>query len=183
MAGAITQFLEAWSRGDTRAYDQLFQLAAEPILRAAEAEPAATRETVVGMFRGYLDLGSAATADAGRFAIFAAQLLRQKRVHEAAIRAQRPHEHARLHPQLPWIDRDGAEMEKLDRALDDVARLDERKARVFELRFFLDFSEDLIAGCLGLASEDVERDIRFLRAWLHLKLRGPQQPPNPNLFR
>jgi hypothetical protein len=183
MAGEITALLDAWNRGDMRAYDQLFQAAGEPILRTAEREQPALRETVIEMFRRFLEQGAARPEDAGRFAVFAAQLLRQRRVGEAAVRAAQPHEHQRLHPALPWIDRDGEEMDKLDRALDDLARIEERKARVFELRFFLDFSADLIAGCLGSTRDEVERDVRFLRAWLHLRLRGPVRPSPPSLLR
>jgi len=61
----------------------------------------------------------------------------------------------------------------LDRALEELAILNERKAQVVEMRFFggLDFSE--ISEALDASVATVKRDWDFSRAWLYNKL-SPQ---------
>ncbi len=61
----------------------------------------------------------------------------------------------------------------LDAALDELARKDERKARVVEMRFFggMEFSE--VAATLEVSLATVKRDWDFARAWLYARLRAP----------
>jgi RNA polymerase sigma factor (sigma-70 family) len=55
---------------------------------------------------------------------------------------------------------------QLDDALRQLAILDERKAKVIELRFFGGLTRDEIAGTLGLTTATVKRDLRLAEAWL-----------------
>jgi len=69
---------------------------------------------------------------------------------------------------------DGVGLEQLidiDEALTRLADLDERQARVVELRFFggLEISE--VAQVLNISEPTVVRDWRIARAWLHHALR------------
>ena len=54
----------------------------------------------------------------------------------------------------------------LDRALDQLAALDARKARVVECRFFGEMSVDETAAALGISRATVKRDWQFAQAWL-----------------
>ena len=54
----------------------------------------------------------------------------------------------------------------LDRALDQLAVLDARKARVVECRFFGEMSVDETAAALGISRATVKRDWQFAQAWL-----------------
>ncbi len=58
----------------------------------------------------------------------------------------------------------------LDEALERLARLDEGKARVVELRFFGGLSVEETAEVLGTSASTVARDWRFARVWLHREL-------------
>ena len=58
----------------------------------------------------------------------------------------------------------------LDEALTALAEIDERKARVVELRFFGGLTHEEVASVLGVALRTVERDWRSARAWLHREL-------------
>ena len=58
----------------------------------------------------------------------------------------------------------------LDEALQELARLDERQARVVELRFFGGLTMEEVASVIGVAKRTVESDWRVARAWLHAKL-------------
>ena len=58
----------------------------------------------------------------------------------------------------------------LDDALAGLARLDERKSRVVELRFFGGLSVDETAKALSVSPQTVMRDWKFARAWLMSEL-------------
>jgi RNA polymerase sigma factor (TIGR02999 family) len=60
----------------------------------------------------------------------------------------------------------------LDAALEDLAKLDPRQARVVELRFFGGLSIEETAEVLGVSTATVKRDWLVARAWLHRELRG-----------
>jgi RNA polymerase sigma factor (TIGR02999 family) len=58
----------------------------------------------------------------------------------------------------------------LDDALDRLARVDERVARVVECRFFAGYSEEETAAILGVTARTVTRDWAKAKAWLHREL-------------
>jgi RNA polymerase sigma factor (sigma-70 family) len=62
--------------------------------------------------------------------------------------------------------------EELDQALDRLAKLDERQARVVELRFFTGLSIEETGEALGVSPATVKRDWTLARAWLHRELKG-----------
>jgi RNA polymerase sigma factor (TIGR02999 family) len=59
----------------------------------------------------------------------------------------------------------------VDEALERLAVLDERKARIVELKYFGGLQEDEIASVLKISTVTVRRDWRFARAWLYTELR------------
>lgn len=61
---------------------------------------------------------------------------------------------------------------ELDEALQQLARIDERKVSVVELRFFGGLSEREVAEHLGVSVRAVQCDWRLARAWLHRRLGG-----------
>jgi RNA polymerase sigma-70 factor (ECF subfamily) len=58
----------------------------------------------------------------------------------------------------------------IDAALSDLAKVDERKARVVELRVFAGLTADESAHVLGVSAITVARDWRFARSWLRREL-------------
>jgi RNA polymerase sigma factor (TIGR02999 family) len=60
----------------------------------------------------------------------------------------------------------------LDEALGRLARLDERQARVVELRFFGGLTTEEIAEVLKVSTDAVRYDWRMAKAWLHRALHG-----------
>lgn len=69
-----------------------------------------------------------------------------------------------------------AELMALDNALTELARLDERQARVVELRYFGALTVPEAARVLGVAVSTVEADWRLARAWLRRELSGGETP-------
>jgi RNA polymerase sigma factor (TIGR02999 family) len=66
---------------------------------------------------------------------------------------------------------------EVDEALTSLARLDERKARVIELRYFGGLQREEIAAALHLTVSTVKRDLRLGEAWLRRALAGPAGQP------
>jgi len=64
------------------------------------------------------------------------------------------------------------DLEALDDALNALAAVDERKARVIELRFFGGLDVKETASVLKVSADTVVRDWRLARAWLARELRG-----------
>jgi RNA polymerase sigma factor (TIGR02999 family) len=60
----------------------------------------------------------------------------------------------------------------LDTALEDLAKLDPRQARVVELRFYAGLSIEETAEVLGVSPATVKRDWLVARAWLLRELGG-----------
>ena len=60
----------------------------------------------------------------------------------------------------------------LDEALDSLAKFDERKSRVVELRFFGGLSVEETASVLHVSPDTVMRDWRLAKAWLQAEMRG-----------
>lgn len=60
----------------------------------------------------------------------------------------------------------------LDDALTALAKFDERKSRVIEMRFFAGLSVEETAEVLRVSPETVKRDWRIARLWLRRELDG-----------
>jgi len=63
----------------------------------------------------------------------------------------------------------------LDDALEALAKFDERKSRVVELRFFGGLSVEETAAVLKVSVDTVMRDWRLAKAWLQAEMRGEHQ--------
>ena len=61
---------------------------------------------------------------------------------------------------------------EVDEALDRLAEVDERKAKVIELRYFGGMDREEVAAALGLTLPTVKRDLRLGEAWLRRFLAG-----------
>jgi RNA polymerase sigma-70 factor (ECF subfamily) len=59
---------------------------------------------------------------------------------------------------------------ELDEALEDLESVNERWARIVELRFFGGLSGDEVAGVMGVSRRTVAREWTLARAWLKRKL-------------
>jgi RNA polymerase sigma factor (TIGR02999 family) len=68
------------------------------------------------------------------------------------------------------------ELVALDDALNTLAELDPRKAKVIELRFFGGLSAEETAAVLKVSPHTVLRDWRLARAWLLAELEAPRPP-------
>jgi RNA polymerase sigma-70 factor (ECF subfamily) len=64
----------------------------------------------------------------------------------------------------------------LDDALQVLAKFDERKSRVIEMRFFGGLSVEETASVLKVSPDTVMRDWRLAKVWLRREMRGDRAP-------
>lgn len=111
-------------------------------------------------------LAVAATAMRQVLVDYARSTLRQKR--GAGAKAVTLDEGALVSPEPT------PEILDLNEALEKLAVLDPRKARVVELQYFGGLSQDEIAEILDVSAITVRRDWTFSRAWLYAELQGTE---------
>ncbi|MCK6445574.1 MAG: ECF-type sigma factor [Planctomycetes bacterium] len=185
MPSDVTRLLALLDAGDRAAADELFprvyaELHALAAARMAHERPGATLDATALVHEAWLRL---AGSDAGPLAQFdgarhffgaAAEAMRRILVERARARAAEKRGGGRarveLDPELAADARDDAELLDLDAALVELARVDARKARLVELRYFAGLSLDDAARSLGIAPATADRDWAFARAWLFARL-------------
>ena len=178
----ITDLLLAWRNGDAEAlerltplvYDELRRLAARYLQRERAGH---TLQATALVNEAYLQLIAAPHADwqnRAHFIGIAARLMRQILVDHARTRlaekrgqgaAAVPLDEAVAVPQTQPPD-----VIALDDALRDLAKFDERKSRIIELRYFGGLSMEEIAEVTGLSVATLRRDLRMAEAWLGRQL-------------
>jgi RNA polymerase sigma factor (TIGR02999 family) len=180
--------LKAWGNGDQAALDRLTPLAYAELHRMARRHMRTEREntlqTTALVHEAYLRLVDAkglACKDRTHFFALSAQVMRRVLVDAARARvaAKRGGDAPALdHSEAVNLDeiagsasQKSAEILALDQALDDLARVDARKARVIELRFFGGLSVEETAEVLQISPQSVMRDWKLARAWLGRELR------------
>jgi RNA polymerase sigma factor (TIGR02999 family) len=62
------------------------------------------------------------------------------------------------------------ELLALDDALNELSRLDQRQAKIVEMRFFAGMTEEETGNVLGISVRTVKRDWRVAKAWLFKEL-------------
>jgi len=178
----ISLLLKAWGTGDQTALDRLTPLVYEELRRMARRHmrterPGNTLQTTALVHEAYLRLTDAKHLDwkdRTHFFALCAQTMRRILVDAARARAatkrggagNRTPESIELEAVAGGVSQKSAEVLALDQALDSLARLDERKARVIELRFFGGLSVEETAEVLQVSPQSVMRDWKLARAWL-----------------
>jgi RNA polymerase sigma factor (TIGR02999 family) len=193
-ASEVTQLLVAWSKGDTLAFEHLAPLVEAELRQLARAylgrEPAGhTLQPTALINEAYLRLiewRSVAWQDRAHFFAVAAKMMRRILVNHAVSRGRRrrggqtvvvPLDEAQA---VPGAGR-GADIVALDEALMKLAKVDERKSHLVELRFFGGLSEAEAAQVLNSSLRTVQREWSLARAWLFRELSSQNRPPGERL--
>jgi RNA polymerase sigma factor (TIGR02999 family) len=180
--GELTALLHAASAGDPQAFDRAFARVYDELYRLARRVRGGRASDTLGatalVHEAYLKLAPAAQpAWEGRrhFLRVAARAMRQVLVGVARDRVAAKRGGGDLAVTLD----EGAhaapvragELLALDEALTRLAALDERQARVVELRYFAGLTSEETAEVLDVSVPTVQRDWRAARAWLAVELR------------
>ena len=182
----VTALLKAWGQGDKRALEQLMPLVyAELRAQARQClrmeRSGGTLQSTALVHEAYLRLVNADEVDChDRLHFFALSAQIMRRILIDAARARNAQKRgggvARAVPvsadldQITRLDPDGRSLCALDDALEELARIDPRRAKVIELRFFGGLSVEETAEVLALSPQSVMRDWRLARAWLAREL-------------
>jgi RNA polymerase sigma factor (TIGR02999 family) len=109
------------------------------------------------------------------FLAMAARLMRRILVDYARSRGYQKRGGAAVRITLDEMNMAGIEPNRdlvaLDDALEELAKVDERKGRVVELRFFGGLSVEETADVLNVSVETVMRDWKLAKAWLLKELK------------
>jgi RNA polymerase sigma factor (TIGR02999 family) len=180
----VSALLEAWSRGDLAARDQVMPLVYEELRRRAkeyfrrERMGHALQATAL-VHEAYLRLirqDRIVWQNRAQFYGVAAQMMRRILVDHARARkmAKRSGRWARvsLADVAPAHQPAGVDVLDLHTALDELAGFDHRKSQVAELRFFGGLSLEETGHVLDISLATVEREWQAARAWLLSRLKG-----------
>ena len=101
-------------------------------------------------------------------------LVDHARAHRAAKRGGGDWRRITLQGVPNLTQHDDLDFERLDTVLSELAKLNERQAKVVELRFFGGMSVEETAELLNVSERTVKGDWRFARAWLQNQLKNPE---------
>jgi RNA polymerase sigma factor (TIGR02999 family) len=184
--GQVTQLLQAVSRGEPRAsadllplvYDELRMLAAA---RLARTPPGNTLQPTALVHEAYVRLvgsDNPSWNSRGHFFGAAALAMRQILVDQARRKAAVKHGGGRRRQEITEseaaIEMPSEDMLALDEALKRLEQQDERKYRIVMLKYFAGLTNEETAEALGISTPTVEREWRFIRAFLYTQLGGDQ---------
>jgi len=176
----VTQLLAAWSQGDQSALNKLLPLVEGELHRLAHRYMRRERkdhtlQTTALVNEAYLKLidQNVEWQNRAHFFGIAAQIMRRILI-----------DHARRHlgprhgggntislDEVAMInDERASELVALDEALNTLQKVDDRKSRVVELRYFGGLNVDETATVLGVSVDTVSRDWRRAKAFLRREL-------------
>ena len=178
----VTELLVAWNHGDDEAlqsllpliYDELRRLARNYMHREA---PNHTLQTTALVHEAYIRLVKQKDANwQNRTHFFAASAQSMRHILVDMARGRNRQRRGGGNPHLSLDDvavfspERASEIVALDDALTALAKLDERKTRIVELRFFAGLSTRETAEVLKVSEATVEREWKRAKAWLSCEL-------------
>lgn len=180
----LTRLLQKWSEGDEHArdelvpivYNTLHRLAAHYLADERHAQTLQPTALVNEAYMRLVDQNRHDWSSRDHFYGVAAHLMRQVLVDHARRRLSQKRGSGGV-----WLELDAAadviapggsrpEILAINDALDDLARVDPRKCKVIELRYFAGCTEEEAARILSLSVATVRRDLRAGEAWLTAQL-------------
>ena len=183
----VTELLVAWSKGNKLALDQLAPLVEGELRRLARLylgreAPGHTLQPTALINEAYLRLvawKSVDWQDRAHFFAVAAKMMRRILVSHAVSRGRQKRGAQVVVVPLEEAGAVAAErtadIVALDEALSKLAKFDERKSQLVELRFFGGLTETEAAEVLNMSVRTVQREWSLARAWLFRELTGDDQ--------
>jgi RNA polymerase sigma-70 factor (ECF subfamily) len=174
----ITQLLRAWGSGNEQALDQLMPLVYDHLHRIARRYMADERsghvlQTTALVNEAYIrlfDCRQLNWQDRAHFFAVCARLMRRilTDIARSSLYQKRGGgaPHVALDEAMGGGPQASADILSLDDALGSLTKVDERKSKVVELRFFGGLSVEETAEVLKVSKETVQRDWRLAKSWL-----------------
>lgn len=178
----VTQLLAEWAKGNQRALDDLTPLVYKELRRLAASclrkeHRSHTLQPTALVHEAYLRLVNQKTPNwqsRSHFYGVAARLMRQILVDYARHRqaGKRINANAPLEQAVSFEDKRSGSLMALDSSLKALEKVDPRKCRAIELRYFGGLSTAEIAHALDVSQVTVRRDLRMAEAWLHREMQS-----------
>lgn len=180
----VTGLLAAWGRGDEAALDRLLPIVYAELHRLARSymrgeRPDATLQATALVNEAYVrlvDVRRLQWQNRAHFFAMSATLMRRILVDAARARdAKKRGDGAAavaLDESIALEDAPTIDVLAVDAALERLAAIDARKARVVELRYFAGLTVEETAEALRVSPETVMRDWKMAKSWLARELRG-----------
>jgi RNA polymerase sigma factor (TIGR02999 family) len=178
----VTDLLARWSDGDDSALAELTPLVYEELRRLAHRQmggerPDHTLQTTALVNEAYLRLADQSSPNfqnRAHFFAVSARAMRQILV-DYARAYQRQKRGSGAHKveldQAAIVSSEGTkEIVDVNEALQELGKLDPRKAQVVELKYFGGLTYEEIAEVVKISVGTVRRDWEFAKAWLHKEL-------------
>jgi RNA polymerase sigma factor (TIGR02999 family) len=180
-AHEVTELLQAWSAGDREALERLTPIVHAELHRIAKRyisreRPGHTLQTTALVNEAYvrlIDWKNVRWQNRAHFFGVSAQLMRRILVDFAR---RRPHlknmeiRHVAIDEAFIVSTQRDADLVALDEALTALAEIDERKARIVELRFFGGLSFEEAAEVMNLSKITIVREWNKAKVWLFREL-------------
>ena len=182
-AGDISRLLRAWSDGDQDAlksltpivYSELHDLARRYLRRERAGHSLQTSALVNEAYLRLVDYKRMQWQDRSHFFAVSSQVMRRILVdHSRRHNLKRGGnvQHVSLDEAAVVGGHQDVDLIALDRALDGLERIDPRKMRIVEMRFFGGLSVEETAEVLSLSTITIKREWRSAKAWLYRELAG-----------
>ena len=182
-ASDITARLLAWSRGDQAAdgalieavYNELRRLARAYLRRERREHSMPPTALVHEAYLKLIDQRRVEWQNRAHFFAIAAQQMRRILVDHARARFATKRGAGgtvQLSDLDLGVEPESVDLVALDEALGKLARIDERQARLVELRFFAGLTIEETAATLAIAPATVKRDWLLARTWLYRELQS-----------
>jgi len=180
--GAVTLLLQDAQRDDPQRADQLLPLVYDELrvlARSRMAREAAgqTIQATALVHEAYLRLvGAQEPGWNGRRHFFGAAALAMRRilVEQARRKGRLKHgggrERVEMDDACAAIEPPGEDVLAMDEAVRRLEAKDRRKGQIVNLRFFAGFTAEETGEALGLSVGTIEREWRFIKAWLREEL-------------
>ena len=183
MAGSssneVSQLLVDWSNGDKAALDKLFPIVYQELRKLAKhymrgervGHTLQTTALVNEAYMRLIDYNRMQWQSRAHFFAVSAQVMRRILIDHARNHLYQKRGGGAIKVSLDEADglteQRASELIAVDLALEELAAMDARKARIVELRFFGGLSVEETAEVLGISTPTVQREWRKARAWLH----------------
>ncbi|MBU1187961.1 MAG: sigma-70 family RNA polymerase sigma factor [Gammaproteobacteria bacterium] len=189
MNGHITQLIQDARQGDRNALDELMPLIHDELRLAASRHlrserPGHTLDTGALVNEAYLRLAQqnrASWQDRAHFLAVASMIMRRVLVNHAKQRKRLKRGNGAEHLTLSHADTflanpalgetPNVDIEALDEALNRLADIDARAARVVECRYFAGLKIDETAEALNISPATVKRQWLLAKTWLRREIR------------
>jgi RNA polymerase sigma factor (TIGR02999 family) len=173
----VTMLLAKWAKGSQQALDELTPLVYAELRQLARAylrreRFSHTLQPTALVHEAYLrlvDQSSPAWQNRSHFYGVAARLMRQILVDHARRKQAGKRAGLKVHlEEAVTVQPDRSQdLVALDASLTALEKIDARKCKVVELRYFGGLSMGEIAQTLQLSEVTIRRDLRMAEAWLH----------------